>query len=58
MTNAEKFEKVFGIKVNDTYSSDPCDIVDPSICINANSCGTCPVCNFWEKEYKEKNNED
>lgn len=53
MTNAEKFEKVFGIKIDDTYPSDPCDIVDHNICVDANSCGDCPVHNFWEKEYKE-----
>ena len=52
MTNAEKFEKVFGIKI-DVYPADLCDIVDHDICVNANSCDDCPVYHFWEKEYKE-----
>jgi len=52
MTNAEKFEKVFGIKIDDICPSDPCDIIDHNICINANGCVDCPVHNFWEKEYK------
>lgn len=53
MTNAEKFEKVFKIKIDDDFCPpDPCFIVDHNICDNANSCGDCPVHNFWEKEYK------
>lgn len=57
MTNAEKFEKVFGIKIDDNYPSDPCDIVERSICIDAKGCGDCPIHNFWVKEYKETKNE-
>lgn len=33
MTNAEKFEKVFGIKIKDTCPADPCEIVDRNICV-------------------------
>ena len=49
MTNAEKFEEVFGFKV-DEYPGDPCDIVDHEICVS-NGCDDCPIRAFWGKEY-------
>ena len=55
MTNAEKFEQVFGIKI-DGLASDLCDIVDHGICINNTSCNRCPLFHFWKKRYKEKKN--
>ena len=54
MTNAEKFEKVFGLKIDENYPSDPCDMVDHDICVNADGCHNCPVYKFWEKEYIEE----
>ncbi len=52
MTNAEKFEKVFGIKIDD-YPSDICDIADHKYCIDANNCHECTIFKFWSKEYVE-----
>lgn len=53
MTNAEKFEEVFGIKI-DEYAEDPCDIAYHDICVN-HSCGkSCPLYHFWKKEYRKK----
>ena len=53
MTNAEKFEEVFGIKI-DEYPGDVCDIADHQICIDASDCHHCPLHKFWDKRYKEK----
>lgn len=54
MTNAEKFEEVFGIKISDEYPADPCDMADHHICINAPSCSRCPLKGFWGKQYRKK----
>lgn len=54
MTNAEKFEEVFGIKIDDVPSN-ICDIADRSICRNANGCVNCELYHFWEKQYRKKN---
>lgn len=57
MTNAEKFEEFFGIKV-DEFAADPCDIADRStICGNTNGCAECELYHFWEKQYRKKNKE-
>ena len=53
MTNAEKFEEVFGIKIAKNYPADICDSVDPNICIE-NDCSDCPIFGFWNQEYKEE----
>lgn len=61
MTNLEKFQEVFGIKL-DPYSSTIqyddflCKCVDADFC-NEHDCGLsgCPADNFWGKEYKEVN---
>lgn len=53
MTNAEKFEEVFGVKI-DEYPSDACDIFDHSICIDHGSCTmACPAYKFWSRKYKK-----
>ena len=50
MTNAEKFEEVFGIKV-DECPSGICHIADDSYCQNASGCDKCELYNFWEQKY-------
>lgn len=56
MTNAEKFKEVFGYDVvNDLYVVDPCDFVGIDDC-RKHSCHDCPLFNFWNEEYKEKEN--
>ncbi len=57
MTNAEKFEEVFGIKI-DEFPAGICDIVDHSICIDAKSCVKCKLYHFWEKQYRKKNKKE
>lgn len=56
MTNAEKFEKVFGLKM-DSVPDDPCGIVDDKYCSNNGelygSCNGCNLLNFWNREYVE-----
>ncbi len=52
MTNAKKFEEVFGIKIDD-YPSDICDIADHKYCVNANNCHECGIFKFWDREYVE-----
>lgn len=52
MTNAEKFEEVFGIKINN-YPRDICDIADHKYCTNANNCHECEIFKFWDREYVE-----
>ena len=54
MTNAEKFEEVFGYKVSH-FPNNPCDIVDEDYCINANGCDKCKLNNFWNKQYRQPN---
>lgn len=51
MTNAEKFEEVFGYKI-DEFAENPCGTVEYNICIDHN-CDNCPILGFWRKEYKE-----
>ena len=53
MTNAEKFEEVFGVKISDMYPADPCDIFDEHICTDSPSCSKCIAYNFWGKRYKK-----
>lgn len=61
MTNLEKFEEVFGIKL-DPYEARNTDF--PCSCANIDFCDKyqadcygpgCPAKNFWHKEYVEKN---
>ena len=56
MTNAEKFEEVFGLKMDKDYPGDICSCVDPKICIN-HKCDRCPAFLFWEREYKNDKTE-
>lgn len=53
MTNAEKFEEVFGIKIDEEYSSGICQSIDHKICEEHN-CPDCPAFRFWDKEYVER----
>lgn len=53
MTNAEKFEEVFGIKIDEDYPASICQCVDTRICEGTNSCPEYPAFKFWEREYKE-----
>lgn len=54
MTNAEKFEEVFGIKIEENHPADPCDIFDHNCCINHCCNVRCPAYHFWNKEFKKK----
>ena len=56
MTNAEKFEEVFGIKI-DEYPDDLCSSADNKYCINSATCGDCVLFHFWDKEYIKKDME-
>lgn len=59
MTNLEKFEEVFGIKLDPLeakHTDFPCecahvDFCDKHVC---NCDSSCPAENFWDKEYVEK----
>ena len=53
MTNAEKFEEVFGIKIDEDYPANICGCVDPKICTNHICVDECPAFKFWEREYKD-----
>ena len=53
MTNAEKFEKIFGLKVDDTCPDEICGIIDHSYCVNNNCDNDCPAYDFWNREYIE-----
>ena len=56
MTNREKFEEVFNIKLQEN-KVDACDLIDiGGRCIVLKGCGTCPADHFWEKEYESKEN--
>lgn len=57
MTNAEKFEEVFGIKIDENYPADPCDIFDSNICTEASGCSKCIAYNFWGKRYRKPKEE-
>ena len=49
MTNAEKFEEVFGFKPDIHRHC----VVPMSVCEKMPNCRTCPFYAFWDKEYKE-----
>jgi hypothetical protein len=53
MTNAEKFEEVFGYKISD-FPVDPCDIISRVCALH--TCPSCPLFHFWEKEYTREEN--
>lgn len=53
MTNAEKFEEVFGIKIDENYPEDICQSIDHNICVE-HDCSDCPAFKFWDQEYKEE----
>ena len=53
MTNAEKFEEVFGIKIDENFPSDPCDIFAHDICIEHRCNTRCSAYNFWDKKFKK-----
>jgi hypothetical protein len=55
MTNAEKFEEVFGMKIDEDYPKGICQSIDHKICIEHN-CSDCPAFKFWDREYKEETN--
>lgn len=55
MTNAEKFEEVFGIKINEDPAA-ICGCIDVRICED-NNCDTCPAFKFWKREYKNDKTE-
>ena len=64
MTNLEKFEEVFGIKLDPVevqYTYFPCECVDADFCdkyeADCDELG-CPAQDFWTKEYVEKNKLD
>ena len=56
MTNAEKFEEVFGIELDlitmDEMNISICDMICHDFCANF-SCNRCPVEDFWRQEYAE-----
>lgn len=63
MTNGEKFEEVFGMKV-DPHADDPCCIVKGEcrahaenlsvpIILKHDACVYCALHDFWDKEYVE-----
>lgn len=56
MTNAQKFEEVFGLKIDKDYLDDICGCVDSKICASHN-CGRCPAFHFWKREYKNDKND-
>ena len=54
MTNAEKFEEVFGIKIEEDYPAGICRAISHDIC-EQNICDEeCPAFKFWDREYKKK----
>lgn len=48
-TNADKFEEVFGHKVD----NNECPLIGNSECFHNKSCSGCPNKDFWKKRYKE-----
>ena len=56
MTNLEKFEEVFGIKL-DPYEAKnadfPCSCAHIDFC-DKHICDDCPTKKFWNKEYVER----
>ena len=55
MTNAEKFEEVFGHKLNPNYFKKwSCAIFNTNPCKKYDyDCNKCPLLDFWNKECKE-----
>lgn len=52
MTNAEKFEEVFGLKI-DEYPAGICQTISHDIC-EQNICDEeCPAYKFWDRKYKK-----
>jgi hypothetical protein len=49
MTNAEKFEKVFGFSPNEDLE---CPMPTDVCYVNNEICNNCPFDDFWQKEYK------
>lgn len=47
MTNAEKFQEVFGFPPGDNRKC----IVPMAICNDFDTCRKCPFLNWWDKEY-------
>lgn len=50
MTNAEKFEEVFGFPVEPLRGGNGCTY---SSCDHYVDCKNCPKYDFWNQEYKE-----
>lgn len=59
MTNAEKFEEVFGHKLNPNYFKKwSCAIFNTNPCKKYDfDCNKCPLFYFWDKEYKAESEE-
>lgn len=57
MTNQEKFEMVFGVKV-DIYPVNACHIFGDAYCDDHICNESCPAFKFWEKKYEEKEEKD
>ena len=53
MTNAEKFEEVFGIKIDEDYPAGICQTISHDICEQNICTEECPAFKFWDREYKE-----
>lgn len=53
MTNAEKFEEIFGYKISELNPDPPCGAVEEEICMK-HSCDKCPMNNFWFKQYQKR----
>lgn len=56
MTNLEKFEQTYGMKVDD-MPDDICGIITHEICIEHNCNNKCPAYDFWNREYKNQKEE-
>ena len=55
MTNAEKFEEVFGIKIDENHPDNPCGIFHHFVCVEHECNMKCPAYKFWERKYKMNN---
>lgn len=57
MTNAEKFEEVFGMNI-DNFEKDHslriCNLVDRRKICTGHRCNNCRLKNFWNKLYRNK----
>lgn len=57
MTNAEKFEEVFGLKIDNfekIKNLKLCELVDTKDICKAHRCDNCKLSNFWNKQYRKK----